>query len=487
MMAGIRERFGTRRRRLNLHVAGIGMLFVSGILIASIILFPTGGIGPWWIDTTYLNIAVAFFGAVIALLLMNATRRERITIELFERLGELDTLINDLTFPLTVDALQPAGAKTAEIIPDNVGWVMLVKAPGLLIRGEMMLRKYLPVVVVGRDSEWNAGWIESFLKNTMEGSRKSNGYTTVVGGENGGDKIVIYAVSQNMTGDIAAGMGIVSPQQKVKVDPLAVNAFKLGLDMIVQRIGSILMEVVQRRKGMGVEGLGLVMRILAHELNNDLQGAVNTMDGYEELWSEKHPASVMNMRRLLTRSAHWTSLMREAPFLADEVLPFERKVVCLSEMLGETLDEVQKAWPDVSFIVEAEEDIYVVGDHHLRSILRNLLHNAASFTEEQGNIEVLVEPDDETINLLVIDEGPGVDRADVDKIFAPLSSMKEGRATGPRVTYGMGVGLTVSRAIARAYGGELLCHSNQERKGGVFEVVLPIADPAVEGKSDVTS
>jgi C4-dicarboxylate-specific signal transduction histidine kinase len=36
----------------------------------------------------------------------------------------------------------------------------------------------------------------------------------------------------------------------------------------------------------------------------------------------------------------------------------------------------------------------------------------------------------------------------------------------------MGVGLTISRAIARAYGGELLCHSNKETKGGVFEVIL---------------
>jgi len=487
MRKRIRERFGIRRRRFNLHIAGLGLLFVSGILIAYTILFPTQGIGPWWVDT-YLNFAVAFFGVIVALLLMNAARRERITIELFEWLRELDNLINDLTSPLTVEALHPAGAKVAEIVPNNVGWVMLVRAPGLLIRGEVMLRKYLPVVEIDRDSEWNAGWVESFLKNTIEGDRESKEYSTVVGGENGGKKTMIYAVSYNRSGDIAAGIGVVSPKKKVKVDPLAVNAFKLGLDMVVQRIGSILMEVIQRRKGLGIENLGLVMRILAHELNNDLQGAVNTMDAYEDVWSEKYPSSAMNMRRLLTRAGYWTSLMREAPFLADDVLPFERKVVCLSEMLRETLDEVQKAWPDVFFVVEADDDIHVVGDHHLRSILRNLLHNAASFTRERGKIEVKVELENETVNLLVLDEGPGVDPADVDKIFAPLSSMKEGRSTGPRVTYGMGVGLTISRAIARAYGGELLCHSNQEGKGGVFEVILPIADLAGEGEeTDVAS
>jgi signal transduction histidine kinase len=76
----------------------------------------------------------------------------------------------------------------------------------------------------------------------------------------------------------------------------------------------------------------------------------------------------------------------------------------------------------------------------------------------------------------VKDEGPGVDPADLDMIFAPLESMREGRRAGARVDYGMGVGLTISRAIARAYGGELFCHSNREEAGGVFEVTLPLAE-----------
>ena len=178
---------------------------------------------------------------------------------------------------------------------------------------------------------------------------------------------------------------------------------------------------------------------------------------------------VQHLRSLLSRSAHCSHLMREAPFLVDKVLPFERNVVSLTDNLCGTLEEVRQAWPDVMFIVDRPEDveeILITGDQHIRSIIRNLLHNAASYTPEEGSVKLTITEDQENIRLLVMDEGPGVDPADVDMIFAPLESMREGRRTGERVDYGMGVGLTISRAIARAYGGELLCHSNKETQGG---------------------
>ena len=122
----------------------------------------------------------------------------------------------------------------------------------------------------------------------------------------------------------------------------------------------------------------------------------------------------------------------------------------------------------------------MIGDHHMRSIMRNLIHNAASYSEKMGEVKIKAEVVDEFARFFVEDEGPGVDPDDVDKIFAPLESMREDRKVGKRVDYGMGVGLTVSRAIARAYGGELICHSNKEAEGGLFEVVLPLSEVNTE-------
>lgn len=463
----------TRRRPL-LYLVGIGILFVSGAIAASGVQGLIA-LGPdQWIRVAP-NFALGFFGLLVTILLIYAARREDQIMYLFDWLTELDNILSGLTPPLKVESLYPVCEKLSSIFPQNSGWIVLVRAPGLLIRGEVKRRRYLPVVSEEVAGSWNVSWTENYMKDLMEGEGGRRQLITSVLDDDGQEQPLTCWISQNRAGNITTGMAVAQGKGKWKSDAVTLQAMSTGMDMFVQRIGSILMEVIERREGMGIENLGLVMRILAHEINNDLQGSLNAMGAVSERGGKMTEDDVLHLRSLLSRSAHWSHLMREAPFLVDKVLPFERKVVSLTDNLRETLEEVRQAWPDVMFIVdrpEGDEEILITGDQHIRSIIRNLLHNAASYTPEDGSVKLTITEDQENIRLLVKDEGPGVDPADVDMIFAPLESMKEGRRTGERVDYGMGVGLTISRAIARAYGGELLCHSNKETQGGVFEVIL---------------
>jgi signal transduction histidine kinase len=472
------ERGAPRRRRLLLYVVGGGILLSSGALVASGIqgLIAIGT--RRWIQVAP-NFALGIFGLLVAFLLFYAVRRENQMLEVLEWFRRLDNMLAGLTAPLTNESLHPVCQELAGLFPHNSGWIVLVRAPGLLIRGEVRRRRYLPVVSEEPAGAWNVSWAENYLKDRMEDGEGRREVATVLPGEGGRSHTLVCWLSQNRAGDITTGMAIAVPKRKWRRDNLITQAMATGVDMVVGRIGSILTEVIQRREGLGVENLGLVMRILAHEINNDLQGALNTVESIGDMPGDVTEERVLDLRSLLARSAHWSHLMREAPFLVDKVLPFERNVVSLTAHLRETMDEVRRAWPDVSFAVrrtDDEDDIRVVGDQHLRSILRNLIHNAASYTPEDGSVEIRIELDGENAHVTVKDEGPGVDPADLDMIFAPLESMREGRRAGARVDYGMGVGLTISRAIARAYGGELLCHSNREEEGGVFEVTLPLAE-----------
>lgn len=462
------------RRRPLLYLVGIGILFASGAIAASGVQGLIALEPDQWIRVAP-NFALGIFGLLVTILLINASRREDQIMNLFDWLTELDNILSGLTPPLKVESLYPVCEKLSSLFPQNSGWIVLVRAPGLLIRGEVKRRRYLPVVSEEVTGSWNVSWTENYMKDLMEGDGDRRQLVASVRDEEGQEQPLTCWISQNSAGDITTAMAIAQGRGRWKGDAVTLQAMSTGMDMFVQRIGSILMEVIERREGMGIENLGLVMRILAHEINNDLQGSLNTMEAVSARGGKMTEDDVLHLRSLLSRSAHWSHLMREAPFLADKVLPFERNVVSLTDNLHETLEEVRQAWPDVVFIVdrpEGVEEILITGDQHIRSIIRNLLHNAASYTPEDGSVKVTITEDRKNIHLLVKDEGPGVDPADVDMIFAPLESMKEGRRTGERVDYGMGVGLTISRAIARAYGGELMCHSNKETQGGVFEVIL---------------
>jgi hypothetical protein len=273
----------------------MALLFGSGMILAYTLMF-TLREGPyWWLDVVP-NFGWALFGALGAILLINAARREALVLYVLEWLRTLANLLSEMAPPLNTEKLHPVGKLFTDLFEENCGWVLLVRAPGLLIRGEVIRRKYLPMVEVKEGSSWNTGWVESRLKNEIEGNSNQNEEIMTILDENGEKYVAVYNISLSQTEDIAAGVAVVIGRKKVKIDPLVFQAFSLGVDMVIQRINSILMEVIHRRRGLGVENLGLVMRVLAHELNNDLQGAINNIDAYEDVWEGQTSFSLLRWK-----------------------------------------------------------------------------------------------------------------------------------------------------------------------------------------------
>ena len=514
-----RRRIVRSRRRFFLYVAGVFIIAISGAIAISSSLFPLyTQVGNW--SDVVLQIFIAFLGALMGILLIIAARQETRALDLFDWLQELNSLLASLSAPLNFDSIYPVCEKMLSVFSENAGWILMIRAPGLLIRGEVKRRKYLPIVSASLNREWDVHWVENYLKDLIENvdgqqdkvtarvlkvarqpegkwsadmadkslldqieAESQSGSTSwmkhkIFSRQITDDVPVLIWTSRIKTGDISIGMAIGLGEKISIPDTMTLQALTTSLDLLVQRIGSILTEVIQRREGLGIENLGLIMRVLAHEINNDLQGALNSMDTFPILGTELSGNHFIKLRAMLARASHWSHLMREAPFLVDNVLPVERDIVSLSNYLRQTLDEIRQAWPDLSFVLRFPEDadpLDVVGDQHICSIVRNLLHNAASFSPEEGTVSINVMVDDEYAHVSVHDEGPGVDPADVDRIFSPLASYKEGRKAGVRAEYGMGVGLTISRAISRAYGGDLLCYSNAQEVGGCFQVFFPLA------------
>jgi signal transduction histidine kinase len=100
-----------------------------------------------------------------------------------------------------------------------------------------------------------------------------------------------------------------------------------------------------------------------------------------------------------------------------------------------------------------------------RQIVRNLLTNALRY----GGTEVVIEArsDDAVTVLSVRDDGVGLPQSEWTRIFEPYQRAHD-RPTQPA---SIGLGLTVSRQLARAMGGDLTYRASET--GSVFELTLP--------------
>jgi signal transduction histidine kinase len=122
---------------------------------------------------------------------------------------------------------------------------------------------------------------------------------------------------------------------------------------------------------------------------------------------------------------------------------------------------------DESLMVRADPD-------RLTQILTNLLTNAIKFTPEGGRIGVAcrVANDPSLAHITVTDDGRGVAPDQLDRIFEPFVQVD--RHLNPESQQGVGLGLAISRDLARAMGGDLTAASTPE-VGSSFIVTLPRA------------
>ncbi|MDB4917890.1 MAG: ATP-binding region ATPase domain protein [Gemmatimonadetes bacterium] len=107
----------------------------------------------------------------------------------------------------------------------------------------------------------------------------------------------------------------------------------------------------------------------------------------------------------------------------------------------------------------------------MRQILLNLLGNATKFTAPGGTISLTCTDDPWMIYVHVSDDGIGIPGDRLGSVFEPFVQVNRGFTTS---SVGVGLGLAISRELARAMGGDLTAAS-EEGHGSVFSMSLPRA------------
>jgi two-component system sensor histidine kinase KdpD len=106
----------------------------------------------------------------------------------------------------------------------------------------------------------------------------------------------------------------------------------------------------------------------------------------------------------------------------------------------------------------------------LEQALFNLIDNAAKYAPEGTTIEVLGWSDAKYVTLAVLDEGPGIPDADLERVFDTFYRVRK----IDHVKAGTGLGLSISRGFIEAMGGRLTAGNRPAGEGAIFTIRMPI-------------
>ena len=245
---------------------------------------------------------------------------------------------------------------------------------------------------------------------------------------------------------------------------------------------------------------------MSHELRTPLNAVLGYVDlfelGIEGPVSEGQQHYLARMR---ASSRHLLSLVNEILDLAKleaRQLHVERVRASCAEAVGAALALVypQAASRGLSVVNHCAPDATAafIGDpHRVEQVLVNLLSNAVKFTEPGGRLTVTCEmtqhadprarlgDGDEWCRISIEDTGIGIHPSLLATIFEPFVQAQE-QTTYTRTQGGAGLGLAISRRLARLMGGDVTA-SSEPGRGSVFTLWLPAAPDASRATWDAAS
>lgn len=212
-----------------------------------------------------------------------------------------------------------------------------------------------------------------------------------------------------------------------------------------------------------------LLDLIAHEMRAPLAVVCAAADTAVERQLE--PEQLSRLLQVIRRNAELAMLLTNRLSLARDVergqFHLDPVELDLSALVAETATDLSPMIAenhDVRLVDAAPVGV-VADETSLREILFNLLLNAVKYSPAGSTIDVSVTRAGEVAHLTVRDRGAGVAQVDAERIFGKYQQLD-------RASKGVGLGLFISRGLARANGGDLAV-TQAPGGGSSFELSLP--------------
>jgi two-component system CheB/CheR fusion protein len=279
-----------------------------------------------------------------------------------------------------------------------------------------------------------------------------------------------YRLEPRKTRDGSEGWDMVTRLPLVDRDNAIVGVIAIFRDVTEQvRAKAKIDEEVRRRDQF--------LAMLSHELRNPLGAMVTATAMLKSAASESsiRARTVSVLERQSRQMARLLDDLLEASRVTQNKIELRRRVVDLRLIADEAADAVRSQMEDkgLTFTVDLDpEPLWVHGDSaRLQQVQINLLSNAAKYTHRGGEVSLLVRQEANGAVIRVKDNGNGISRQMLDSVF---DLFVQGPHTLDHSNGGLGVGLTLVRALVEMHGGTVNAHSDGEGAGSEFAVRLPL-------------
>ncbi|ULJ75519.1 ATP-binding protein [Rhizobium gallicum] len=191
------------------------------------------------------------------------------------------------------------------------------------------------------------------------------------------------------------------------------------------------------------------MRMLA-AISHDLRTPLTSLRLRAEFVSDPD----VQQRMLATIDEIQTMTEATLAFARGEATVEETRTIELNALVGSLCDDLAELGQNVEFSEGAKIN-YRCRPEGLRRAIRNLVENAVRYGGE-ARVHLFHTPT--TIDIVVEDDGPGIPENATEQVFAPFFRLEQSRS---RETGGVGLGLSIARAIVRHHGGDIGLSQNR--------------------------
>jgi len=264
------------------------------------------------------------------------------------------------------------------------------------------------------------------------------------------------------------------------------------INSVLQGVIGIYIDITEKKKmeneiikSKNIESLGFLAGGIAHDFNNMLAGILGNISLAKRICERKKICDILN-------KAEKAAL--KATGLTQQLLTFSKGGKPVKEV-SSIVDIVKDS---INFVLSGssiKSELFVskkippveVDVTQVTQVINNILINARQVMTDGGELKIKIDrlkpqktkslDEDEYIEISIQDSGPGIPENELDNIFVPYYTTKEG---------GSGLGLSIAYSIIKKHNGEIKVKS-KEQKGTTFFIYIPASKKSIKKGKEKTS